>query len=82
MVRATELHDPQAVRCREPSVLESEFTQEDEMSNYEYAQATDEQLMDWACADAEARAWEEEMKLMRWAEAGGYKAGLPRPMAS
>lgn len=49
------------------------------MSNYEYAQATDDDLMEWACAEAEARDWMAQMAQMRWAEAGGYSAGLPRP---
>lgn len=56
------------------------------MSNHEYAQATDDQLTDWAyaaaereCAAAEADQWEREMAQLRWAENGGYAAGLCRP---
>lgn len=49
------------------------------MSNQEYAQATDEQLMEWAVAEFEAQADAREMEQLRWAEAGGYRSGLDRP---
>lgn len=39
----------------------------------------------WACDDAqdeaEAAAWNADMEQLRWAEAGGYAAGLARPCA-
>jgi hypothetical protein len=54
--------------------------------NFEYANATDDDLCSWfdaAHQDAyeqyEAEQWEREMRQLRWAEAGGYKAGLARP---
>ena len=52
-------------------------------ANFEYANATQEQLDEWA-ADAyhqqrEADEWEAEQRQVRWAEAGGYRAGLSRP---
>ena len=51
--------------------------------NYEYANATDEQIEQWEFAAAEAAAddaeWEREQAQTRWAEAGGYRAGIPRP---
>lgn len=51
--------------------------------NYEYANATQEQLDTWAEAayfdNLENDAWEAEQSQVRWAEAGGYKAGLSRP---
>lgn len=56
------------------------------MSNYEYAQATDDQLCEWFDAanqhiydELEAQEWERQMRQLRWAEAGGYRAGLARP---
>jgi len=30
---------------------------------------------------AEAAAWDEDMEQLRWAECGGYAAGLPRPVS-
>lgn len=55
------------------------------MSNYEYAQATDEDLMDWQhlawLAEMDAVIWERQQSQVRWAEAGGHKAGLARPAA-
>ena len=54
--------------------------------NYEYANATQDQLDAWAETAAvayfdqlESDAWEAEQRQVRWAEAGGYKAGLSRP---
>lgn len=39
----------------------------------------------WACDDAQdeadAAAWNADMEQLRWAEAGGYTAGLARPCA-
>lgn len=49
------------------------------MTNREYAQATDDDLMQWQLEAQEAKAWESEQAHIRWAEAGGYAAGLPRP---
>ena len=53
------------------------------MANFEYANATDAQLLDWelaAYADAaESDLWEREQAQVRWAEAGGYRGGLARP---
>lgn len=40
---------------------------------------TFDQLVDAATEEANARAWEEDMAHLRWAEAGGYAAGLARP---
>lgn len=51
--------------------------------NYEYANATQEQLDSWAeaaySAELDNAAWEAEQAQVAWAEAGGYKAGLARP---
>lgn len=53
--------------------------------NYEYANATQEQLDAWAdvayFAELDDDAWEAEQAQVRWAEAGGYKAGFSRPAA-
>ena len=53
--------------------------------NYEYANATQEQLDTWAASayfeTLDDDAWEAEQAQVRWAEAGGYKAGLSRPAA-
>lgn len=53
------------------------------MSNYEYAQASDDDLALWEmnAAAEEFAAMEDarEMEQLRWAEAGGYRSGLPRP---
>lgn len=35
---------------------------------------------DEAAAEAQAAAWDEDMEQLAWAEAGGYAAGLPRPV--
>jgi len=54
------------------------------MSNFEYANATDEQLLDWEFAayekEQESKQWERECAQIGWAERGGYKAGLARPV--
>ena len=51
--------------------------------NYEYANATQEQLDAWDEAAHYARieddAWEAEQAQVRFGELGGYKAGLSRP---
>ena len=49
------------------------------MSNYEYAQATDADLIEWTLAAWEDQQWEAEQQQTRWAEAGGYASGLTRP---
>lgn len=56
------------------------------MSNFEYANATQAQLDAWALArmereyaDAESEDWERQQRQVRWAEAGGYRAGIARP---
>lgn len=53
------------------------------MSNFEYANATDADLLAWEFAAFEASnnddTWRLEMEQMRWAEAGGYRSGLARP---
>jgi hypothetical protein len=48
------------------------------MSNFEYANATDEDLRQWATDARDAQMWEAEQVQVRWAEAGGYAAGLTR----
>ena len=35
--------------------------------------------LDAAIEEAEGQAWADDMAQMRWAEAGGYAAGLARP---
>lgn len=56
------------------------------MNNFEYAQATDEQLCEWFDAAHqeeydryESEEWDRQQRQTLWAESGGYKAGIPRP---
>lgn len=48
------------------------------MDNFEYANATDAELEEWSCNVSDDK-WEHEMRLLSWAENGGYAAGIPRP---
>lgn len=49
------------------------------MNNFEYAQATDEQLHQWEHDAYDAYMWDQENAQLRWAELGGYQADLMRP---
>lgn len=55
-----------------------------QMQNYEYAQATDEQLLEWELKAYEEKRdselWEKEMRVLLWVENGGYRAGLTKPI--
>jgi len=54
------------------------------MNNFEYANATDDDLLDWEAQayedERQARQWDQDCAQILWAEAGGYAAGLPRPI--
>ena len=43
------------------------------------AEIAQQEQMDAEIEQAEGQAWADDMAQMRWAEAGGYAAGLARP---